>query len=121
MNSKRLALAILAFISLVSPMIERVATGRVETFGTFGMVETVISLVVLFWWYHVDKQERNYRAGPLMNGGVLAVAIVALPVYFIRSRGWKKGALAIGLALAFLGATLVLSELGEKLGELLAS
>jgi steroid 5-alpha reductase family enzyme len=121
MKSKLVALAVLALISLISPIVETIATGKVETFGTFGMVETVVSLVVLFWWYHVDKQERNYRAGPLMNGGVLALAIVALPVYFIRSRGWKKGALAIGLALAFLGATLVLSELGEKLGELLAS
>jgi steroid 5-alpha reductase family enzyme len=121
MKSKLVALAVLALISLISPIVETIATGKVETFGTFGMVETAVSLVVLFWWYHVDKQERNYRAGPLMNGGVLAVAIVALPVYFIRSRGWKKGALAIGLALAFLGATLVLSELGEKLGELLAS
>ena len=121
MKQKTAALALMAGLSLVSPMIERVATGRVETFGTFGMVETAVSLVVLFWWYHVDKQERNYRAGPLMNGGVLALAIIALPVYFIRSRGWQKGAIAIGLALAFLGATLVLSELGEKLGELLAS
>jgi hypothetical protein len=121
LKPKVLALGILALLSFVSPLIERIATGRVETFGTFGMVETVVSLVVLFWWYHVDKGERNYRAGPLMNGAVLALAIVALPVYFIRSRGWKKGALAIGLALAFLGATLVLSELGEKLGEVLAS
>ena len=121
MRPKLLALGILALLSLLSPIVERIATGRVETFGTFGMVETVVSLVVLFWWYHLDKQERNYRAGPLMNGAVLALAIIALPVYFIRSRGWKKGALAIALALAFVGGTLVLSELGEKLGEILAS
>ena len=121
MRPKLLALGILALLSLLSPIVETIATGRVEAFGTFGMVETVVSLVVLFWWYHLDKQERNYPAGPLMNGAVLALAIIALPVYFIRSRGWKKGALAIALALAFVGATLVLSELGEKLGEILAS
>jgi peptidoglycan/LPS O-acetylase OafA/YrhL len=121
MTQKAVALVLLAVLSVVSPLIERAVTGRVESFGTFAMGETVVSLVILFWWYHVDKQERNYRAGPLMNGAVLALAIVALPVYFIRSRGWKKGALAIAVALAFVGATLVLSELGEKLGEILAS
>jgi lipopolysaccharide export LptBFGC system permease protein LptF len=56
-----------------------------------------------------------------MNGGVLAFAIIALPVYFIRSRGWKKGAMAIAIAMVFAAGTLVLSELGEKLGAVLGS
>jgi hypothetical protein len=52
---------------------------------------------------------------------VLALAIAALPVYFIRSRGWKKGAITTALALAFLGATLLLGEAGERLGAVLGS
>lgn len=121
MKPKLVALGLLALVSLVSPMIEKLVTGRVEMLSKFGMVETVVSLVVLFWWYHMDKREWNYKAGPLMNGGVLAVAIIALPVYFIRTRGWKKGAVTIALALAFLAATLFLGEAGEKLGEVLGS
>src|ERR1700730_6395223 len=121
MRPKLLALGILALISLISPMIEMMVTGRVEMFSKFGMVETVVSLAVLFWWYHVDKREWNYKAGPLMNGGVLALAIFALPVYFVRSRGWKKGATNTALALAFLGVTLILGEAGEKLGAILGS
>jgi hypothetical protein len=118
---KLVALGVLALISLISPMIEMMVTGRVEMLSRFGMAETVVSLVVLFWWYHLDKQEWNYRAGPLMNGGVLALAMVALPVYFIRSRGWRKGAITTALALAFLGVTLLLSEAGERLGAILGS
>jgi hypothetical protein len=118
---KLVALGLLALISLISPMIEMMVTGRVEMLSKFGMVEAAVSLVVLFWWYHLDKREWNYRAGPLMNGGVLALAIVALPVYFIRSRGWKKGAVTTALALAFLGVTLFLSEAGERLGAVLGS
>ena len=114
--AKRSALAILALLSFLSPLTERIITGRVEMFSAFGLVETAIGLVVLFWWYHLDKAEHGYHAGPLMNGGVLLVAIVALPVYFIRSRGWKRGAVTIGLAALFLGATLALAELGEWLG-----
>jgi Na+/H+ antiporter NhaD/arsenite permease-like protein len=53
-----------------------------------------------------------------MNGGIVAVAIVALPVYFVRTRGWKRGAVATLLALAVFLVLLGLSELGEWIGEL---
>ena len=118
--AKRWALVILAALSFVSPLVERIVTGRVEFFSRFGLVETVLGLIVLFWWYHLDKAQHGYRAGVLMNGGVLVLAIVALPIYFIRSRGWKRGAVTIGLAALFLAATLVLAELGEWLGARLA-
>ena len=116
--AKRGALISLAILSFLSPLIERVVTGRVEMLSAFGLAETLLGLVVLFWWYHLDKAEHGYRAGRLMNAGVLVLAIVALPVYFIRSRGWRRGAVTIGLAALFLGATLALAELGEWLGSL---
>jgi hypothetical protein len=112
---------VLALLSLVSPMVEMAATGRVETFSSYGLAETLVSLVVLFWWYHLDKAEQNYSAGKLMNAGMLLLAAVALPIYFIRSRGWKRGARAIGVAALFVAGTLVLGELGERLGAALTS
>src|SRR5256885_2048240 len=103
---KSIALILLAMLSLVSPLVETLATGRVETFSSFGLAETIASLVVLFWWYHLDKAEQRYSAGKLMNAGMLLVAAVALPIYFIRSRGWKRGSQAIGVAALFVAATL---------------
>jgi hypothetical protein len=113
---KAVLLWALALVSFVSPLAEEFATGAVEPFSTFGIVEALISLVLLFWWYHLDKAERDYRAGKLMNAGVLVLAVVALPVYFIRSRGWRRGPRTIALALLFLGATYALGEAGEWLG-----
>jgi hypothetical protein len=115
-RAKPLALSMLAGISFIAPLAERWATGRVDPFSSYGLAEMALSLVVLFWWYHVDKAEHAYQAGKLMNAGVLLVAVVALPVYFIRSRGWQRGTRSIALALAFLGLTLVLGEAGEWLG-----
>src|SRR5207237_2056496 len=102
-GAKTVALALLAALSLVSPALEMAITGRVETFSSYGLAETAVSLVVLFWWYHLDKAEHNYQAGKLMNAGVLLAAVLTLPVYFIRSRGWRRGARAIALAALFLG------------------
>lgn len=116
MTQKRAALAALAFIAFAGPLIEQWASGRVEAFSRYDMAVTLVALPFLFWWYHVDKHEQRYRAGVLMNGGVLAAAVVALPIYFVRSRGWKRGLLTTVLAALFFGALLLLGEAGERVG-----
>ena len=94
-------------------------TGEVQDFGRFAMVETFIGIALIYWWYHADKRSRGYEAGALMNGAVIVAAVVALPIYFVRSRGWKRGGLATLLAVVVFGATLALGEAGEWLGTIL--
>jgi len=116
LRSKPLALGLLALVSFFGPFLETLLTGGVESFGKWEIGETLLALVLVFWWYHVDKAEHGYRAGPLMNGGMLLVMALAMPIYLVRSRGWKRGAIAVAVAI---GLFLVLLGLGE-LGELLA-
>jgi hypothetical protein len=52
-----------------------------------------------------------------MNAGILVLAIVAFPIYFVRTRGWKRGAMATLLAAGFFAILLGLGELGEWIGE----
>src|SRR3954447_12643446 len=113
---KPAALVTMAALSFICPAIERAMTGHVEMLSSYGLAETGLTLVALFWWFHLDKAEHGYRAGKLMNAGVLVMAAIALPIYFIRSRGWKRGGIAILVALVFLGATFALGEAGEWLG-----
>ena len=120
-KGKAAALTTLAAISFLMPAIERAMTGRVEMLSSYGLVETALSLIALFWWYHLDKAEHNYKAGKLMNAGVLIFAAIALPIYFVRSRGWQRGGIAIAWALLFLGVMFVLEEAGEWLGARLTS
>jgi hypothetical protein len=114
------ALALLAVISLVMPLIEVLMTGRVEELGKFALVQNLLSIPPIFWWYHVDKARRGYRAGPLMNAGVVALAIIALPVYFIRSRGWKRGSIATLKGVAVVAGITLLGMLGESIGKALS-
>ncbi|MBW8904759.1 MAG: hypothetical protein JF611_03640 [Betaproteobacteria bacterium] len=120
-RAKATALGLLAAVALLSPALESAMTGRVDMLSTYGLAETAVSLVLLFWWYHLDKADHDYQAGKLMNAGVLLLAVIALPIYFVRSRGWKLGGRAIVLAALFLGATFLLSELGERLGAVITS
>ena len=116
LTQKFCALGLLALLSLLGPVIEILATGRLEPFGKFELAETFLAIPLVYWWYHLDKRQRHYEAGPLMNAGVIALTVVALPVYFVRSRGWKRGMLASGAALLVLAITWGLGELGEKIG-----
>lgn len=91
-------------------------TGQVEELGKWALVQNLLSIPPIFWWYHVDKAEKGYRAGPLMNVGVIALTIIALPIYFIRTRGWKRGSVSIVKGVAVFGAVILLGMLGEWLG-----
>jgi len=113
---KTIALALLGVLAFVSPLVEMLATGKVEDSSRFGIATVAVALPLIFWWYHVDKREHGYQAGPLMNGGILLLAIVVFPIYFVRTRGWKRGAVATLLALGVFLILLGLGELGEWLG-----
>ena len=115
------ALAILAAVSLFLPILEVAITGRVEELGKFALLQNLLCIPPIFWWYHLDKEARQYRAGPLMNVGVIALTVVALPVYFIRTRGWKRGCVSILKGLVVFAAVVLLGMLGEWLGGAVAS
>ena len=117
---KLLALAILAALTLLSPIVETLMTGRVESFSAYDLAGSFASLLPIYWWYHLDKEQTGYQAGPLMNVGVAGLAVVALPVYFIRSRGWKRGAVTIAAALAVAAVLYLIEWLGETAGSALA-
>jgi drug/metabolite transporter (DMT)-like permease len=113
LRSKTISLALLAVLSFVGPFLETLLTGSVEPFGKWEIGETLLALVLVFWWYHVDKAERGYKAGPLMNGGMLLVMALAMPIYLVRSRGWQRGAIATAVAIGLFLVLLGLGELGE--------
>jgi hypothetical protein len=106
-------------VSFAGPLVEVLVTGQVEDYGRFELAETFVAIALIYWWYHADKQRHGYSAGPLLNGGVIIAAVIALPIYFVRSHGWKRGGLATLGAVIVLGITVGLGELGEMLGNAL--
>lgn len=120
-GKKLYALALLALISFLGAVIEAALTGRVEPFGKFELVESLLSIMPLYWWYYLDKEERQFQTGVFQNLAVIGAAVIGLPVYFIRCRGWKGGGIATALAFGTWGALIGLGLVGEKLGLLLGS
>ena len=120
MNQKRSSLILLLLVSLVIPLVEVQVNGTVEIFGKFSAVQAGISALAIYWWYYLDKRQIEFRAGIFQNIGVVVLSIIALPVYFVRSRGWKSGGMSILKAFGFLVVMNILSIVGEMAGREIA-
>ena len=113
MNEKRSALILLLMASLLVPFLEVQITGQVAPFSKFAALYSALSAIGIYWWYVVDKWHRQFRAGTFQNIGIIIISAIALPIYFIRSRGWRLGSVAILKAfgcLILLGAALGVGE-----------
>jgi hypothetical protein len=121
MNAKHRALLMLAVVSFVLPMGEFVIFKRpAAPMSGYMLAEAVLTAYAIYWWYVLDKREGKFRAGTFQNIGVAVFALVGLPVYFIRSRGWGRGSVAIGVSLCVLICVMLLAYLGELAGRAIA-
>jgi len=47
---KTIALALLGVLAFVSPLVEMLATGKVEDSSRFGIATVAVALPLIFWW-----------------------------------------------------------------------
>lgn len=116
--AKRYALGAIALIAVLVPLLEVVWTGTSDFMGRFAFAHSLLLIPPIYWWYHVDKVERQYQAGPLMNIGVVSLFAIVLPIYFVKSRGWQRGALSIFKGIGVLIAIGVLGAVGAMMGNI---
>jgi hypothetical protein len=104
-----LLLGALAFFSGVARQL--VAPG--QPFSDADIPSLFLGSALVFFWFRIDANQRGYRRSPLLNVLVLALAIVALPYYFFRSRGFAGGLLATGAFVLVIIGYSVLQACGE--------
>jgi hypothetical protein len=111
MNQKTLLLVALAITSFLCGAVRQYFTpGVAQAPSDIAFVLT--GTLVVFLWYRIDSNIRNYQRSALLNVGVIALTIIVLPYYFFRSRGAKGGFLALGWFLAFLVVSYALDLAG---------
>lgn len=81
-------------------------SGADVAYGVFGAF-------LIFAWYRIDARQHGYRRSIWLNIGVILLAIVAMPYYFFRTRGLKRGLVSTGLALLLMAGTSALTSLGR--------
>jgi len=94
MDVKTVAILSLAAVAAASG----VATQYPDPFNPSEAIEALLVILfamATFAWFRADAIQRSYHRSPILNVAVFGLAAVALPYYFIRSRGWKHGAVAV--------------------------
>jgi hypothetical protein len=65
-----------------------------QPFAPSTFVISVLALFLVFVWYRLDSDSRQFKRTPLLSIAVVGVGIVALPYYLFRTRGVRQGAVA---------------------------
>lgn len=112
MSKKAIILVVLALASLLAGMIGQYYWPGAP-FSAADAVYALVGAFLIFAWYHIDAGQRGYRRSIWLNAGVILLAIVAVPYYFFRSRGFKSGLVWTGLFLLLLAVTSLLTKAGQ--------
>ena len=70
--------------------------------------------LLIFVWYKLDADQHGYKRSPWLNIGVVGVAFLVLPYYFLRSRGFKRGSIATLAMLGVFLASALLTYAGQS-------
>jgi len=89
MKPNRVLMLLLLYISALSGMTSYLEVRGIEEPPWSVIVTMLLSSSLIVWWYWADSTSRSYRRSPLLNVAVIAVALVAVPYYLLRSR--EKG------------------------------
>lgn len=91
-DSKKLLLAALGLLAFLNGAVDQYMNPGVAL-SPADMVFMIAVTIVLFTWYYLDAKQIGYRRSMPLDIAVIAVGLIALPYYFLRSRGIKKGLL----------------------------
>ena len=111
MSPKTIVLFSLAMVQFFAGWLAQYNRHRESPSFTIALV--LLCSALIFAWYRFDSDQLKYQRSILLNAGVAAFAIVALPYYFFRSRGFKQGAVATLLFLVALVAYSLISVSGQ--------
>ena len=112
MPAKHVVLLSLGVMALFNGVARQLLTPG-ELFSDADIPFMFLSVALVFLWFRLDADQRGYGRSPLLNISVVALAIVALPYYFFRSRGFTQGILTTGAFVLVLVACSALQICGE--------
>ena len=115
----RIALIVLLVAAFAFGLMNSVLAGHFRAPDPWHLIEKLTLVSMIYWWYHSDKTVRGYQASKWLNIGVVALAVVAVPIYLFRSRGAKKGTIATLLLVLFLFGFIVSWGTGATIGSYL--
>jgi len=112
LGPKHLAVALFLLIAFLSGLARQYFSPG-QLLSKVDLPFLLIGLFLIFFWFRLDSDQLGYRRTPVLSVMVLALTVVALPYYFLRSRGFLRGSIATALSLVVAVAYSMLQAGGE--------
>ena|SRR2546422_11110501 len=106
-------LALLPVLSLVFGCLEYGPLRGPERGSALLTLHAISSLVLVLAWFWIDARDRGYKASIVLRVAMLFLAVVALPYYLFRSRGFVGGLKSLGLSILVFAGTMVAYRVGS--------
>ncbi len=113
MKTKQYLFALLVWAFGIGALNKYFNLGQAEKYEGWLMVSTVVSGIIVFAWYYSDSELHQYKRSKWLNIGVVALALLAVPYYLIRSRPQGKRGKALVKCFGFCVVALLSSVLGS--------
>ncbi len=120
MNPRQIIVVLLVYAAVVSGLLTYLDLNDIAEPEWLAVVTTVLSTLLIFWWYWSDSTGRAYRRSLLLNVAVVALTFVAIPYYLARSRVTGERFPAFARLLGFVALTLLALFAGGLSGALLS-
>jgi len=112
MKPKNLVLIAGAALSFIVGAVDQyVFPGSANT--PFDIASLFLFAFLIFWWFRLDTRDRGFNRTSGLTLAVVALAAIALPYYFFKSRGAKGGFVALGCFLLAIVASGLLTVAGQ--------
>lgn len=115
-KARQTLVAILVAIACVSAIDAYFQAHHMRQPGWWHLTSTLVLSALIFGWYYFDSNDRSYRRSKLLNIAVVALALVAIPYYLVRSREKGQKLKAIFKLMGFCALAIVSVALGQFLG-----
>jgi hypothetical protein len=96
MQKKTIALLAIAATAIATGALSGVAEAT-QSIAFAAQALTLAAGALTYIWYKEDVLQRRVRTSTEFNGLVISVSVLALPIYFLRSRGLFRGLVATAL------------------------
>jgi hypothetical protein len=110
-----LPLASLLTLSVLAGWLDYGPAGSSQYAAALGTLYLLAALALVFIWFRADARLRQYHPSRSLQGAIVALTVLALPYYLLKSRGAGAGVIAIALAVLAFIASMTCYALGSAL------
>ena len=101
LTTRHVLLVFLGVMALLGFALAYMEVHRIAEPQALQVGSTLLFSLLTFTWFWLDSEARAYKRSPLLNVAIIALTVLAVPYYLLRSRPNGQRLKAVGKCLGF--------------------